>query len=104
MLAVVCAILLLFVAWVYGIRFFITGIVSNLLTLTRRLFINLLCCAEIARNLRKAQLEVKKAQRKDYYKILGVDKNCGTVRDCTAMYFACTLKCSYFFWPFPAVM
>lgn len=29
----------------------------------------------IAREIRKAELELKKSQRKDYYKILGVDKN-----------------------------
>ncbi|KAK2074376.1 hypothetical protein P8C59_008584 [Phyllachora maydis] len=29
----------------------------------------------IAKEIRKAELELKKAQRKDYYKILGVDKN-----------------------------
>lgn len=31
----------------------------------------------IAKEIRKAELEVKKAQRKDYYKILGVEKDAG---------------------------
>lgn len=42
------------------------------------LFICLLCCLyhlEHKQLLKNAQLELKKSKRKDYYKILGVDKN-----------------------------
>jgi DnaJ homolog subfamily C member 7 len=38
--------------------------------------------ANLREKLREAQLEIKKAKRKDYYKILGVDKNAadGTIK------------------------
>jgi len=33
--------------------------------------------AGLREKIREAMLEIKKAKRKNYYKILGVDKNCG---------------------------
>ena len=48
--------------------------------LTRELFFRLFCLSVLFSSdhkhlLKNAQLELKKSKRKDYYKVLGVDKN-----------------------------